>query len=102
MNNLMIVGRIEKSPIINEKENSVEFTLKVGRTYQNKNGEYEVDFIPIKIFGPMKQGVLDHCKENDVIGIRGRLSKLKNKNLEIVIEKISFLANGKANQNEDI
>lgn len=76
MNNLIIVGRIEKSPVMNEKENCVEFTLKVGRTYRNKNGEYEVDFIPIKIFGPMQQGVIDHCKENDAIAVKGRLSKL--------------------------
>lgn len=102
MNNLMIVGRIEKSPIINEKENSVEFTIKVERNYRNKNGEYETDFIPIKIFGAMKQGVLDYCKENDVIAVKGRLSKLRNEKLEIVVEKLSYIASGKDFQNEDI
>ena len=102
MNNLMIMGRIEKSPIINEKENSVEFTIKVERNYRNKNGEYETDFIPIKIFGSMKQGVLDYCKENDVIAVKGRLSKLRNEKLEIVVEKLSYIARGKDFQNEDI
>ncbi len=102
MNNLMIVGRVEKFPIINEKENCVEFTIKVERNYRNENGEYETDFIPIKIFGSMKQGVLDYCKENDVIAVKGRLSRLKNKNLEIAVEKISYLANGKVNRNENI
>ena len=100
MNNLMIVGRIEKSPVMNEKENCVEFTLKVSRTYQNENGEYEVDFIPIKVFGSMKQGVLDYCKENDVVGVRGNLTRLKDKNLEVVAKKISYLA--RSNQNENI
>jgi len=102
MNNLMILGRIEKSPIINEKENCVEFTIKVERNYRNKNGEYETDFIPIKIFGSMKQGVLDYCKENDVIAVKGRLSKLRNEKLEIVVEKLSYIASGKDFQNENI
>lgn len=95
MNILTIVGRIEKDPVMNEKENCVEFTLKVSRTYQNDNGKFEMDFIPLKIFGSMKQPVLDCCKENDVVAIKGRLSRLKNESLEIVAEKISFIASGK-------
>lgn len=100
MNEVMMVGRIEKSPIMNEKEDCVEFTLKVSRTYQNENGEYEVDFIPIKVFDSMKQNVLDDCKENDVVGVKGRLSRLKDENLEVVAKKISYLA--RSNQNENI
>lgn len=100
MNNLMIVGRVEKFPIINEKENYVEITLKVKRPFKNMNEEYEVDYLPIKIISSMKQSCLDCFKEDSLVCVKGRLSRLKESNLEIIAEKLSYISS-EDNKNEN-
>ena len=100
MNNMIcLVGRLVSDPEINETENRkiTNITLAVPRYWKNMNGEYETDFIPVKLFGQIAETTTEYCKKGDLIGVKGRLARLSGENLTIVAEKISFLASNNKN-----
>ena len=54
MNNLVLVGRLVKRPVLEETENGRKTTtivLAVSRNFKNDIGEYETDFIPVNLVG---------------------------------------------------
>ena len=100
MNNMIcLVGRLVSDPEINETENRkiTNITLAIPRYWKNMNGEYETDFIPVKLFGQIAETTTEYCKKGDLIGVKGRLARLSGENLTIVAEKISFLASNNKN-----
>lgn len=92
LNQTTIVGRLIDIPEI--KEDSVYITLAVPRSYKNSNGEYDTDFIPIKVWKGVEQQVLDYITKGDLIGIKGMIQN-NNNQIEILAEKITFLSNKK-------
>lgn len=48
MNAIQLVGRLTKDVKVNEKVNYI--TVAVNRNYKSQNGEYEADFIDLRIF----------------------------------------------------
>ena len=96
LNQAIIVGRVS-----NYDELGHIVTLAVSRPYKNMNGEYEYDYIPIKLWsGSTTQ--MELVKIGDIIGIKGRIERT-GVELRIVAEKITFLAQGKGEEitNED-
>ena len=69
--------------------------LAIPRSFRNDNGEYETDFIPVSLVGQTACSVNEYCKQGDLIGVRGRMAKLPNSDMQIIGEKVSFLANGR-------
>lgn len=91
LNQAIVVGRIS-----NYDEIGRIVTIAVSRSFKNINGEYEYDYIPIKLWsGSTTQ--MDLVKVGDIIGIKGRIERT-GVELRIVAEKITFLAQG--NQKE--
>lgn len=97
LNQLCLVGRIAEEPTLEEIEGKKKMliTLAVPRSYKNMNGEYDTDFIPIITYGQVAENTKEYCKKGDIVGAKGRLSKLNGRELEIVAEKITFLAQRK-------
>ena len=96
LNQAIIVGRVS-----NYDELGHIVTIAVSRPYKNMNGEYEYDYIPIKLWsGSTTQ--MELVKIGDIIGIKGRIERT-GVELRIVAEKITFLAQGKGEEitNED-
>ena len=96
LNQAIIVGRVS-----NYDELGHIITIAVSRPYKNMNGEYEYDYIPIKLWsGSTTQ--MEVVKIGDIIGIKGRIERTGIE-LRIVAEKITFLAQGKGEEitNED-
>ena len=83
MNNVVLVGKIED--IKSEKQ---IITLSVPRWFKNTDGIYESDYIKCKIFYP----VLDNVSIGNVVGVKGRLQCTDSENLELIAEKVTFLA----------
>ncbi len=103
LNQIVLVGRLVQDPEIKELENGnkkVYIILGVPRSYKNSNGIYETDFIPCKVGYPMCDGVKNYCEKGDLVGIKGRVTKLNNEALEIVTEKVTFLSKRKEEKNE--
>lgn len=95
MNNLVLVGRLVKRPVLEEIENGRKTTtivLAVPRNFKNDVGEYETDFIPVNLVGQVAESTVEYCKQGDVIGVKGRLARLSGNDLQVVAEKISFLS----------
>lgn len=97
MNNVMLVGRLAEEPTIieNIENNNIEIviTLKITRQYKDINGEYKTDLIPCKIWNGIAKSTVEFVRKNDVIGVKGCLKNI-NGRLEVLAEKISFLAIG--------
>lgn len=87
LNQVVLVGRISQL-----KPNKV--IVAVPRSYKNAEGEYDTDYIPIKLTGGIAETTLDYCKKGDMIGVKGRLM-MEHGDLVIMAEKVSFLSSGK-------
>ena len=87
MNQFVLVGRIVK--LEQEKVN-----IAVPRNYKNSEGVYDTDFITIIVKESINEQMQTYCQKGDLIGVKGRIARLDNK-LELVAEKITFLASKK-------
>ena len=97
LNQFTLVGRITKTPEMMENQDGSKFAiinLAVPRTFKNENGEYDTDFIDVVLFNKIAQSCVEYCEQGDIIGLRGSLQRLKNKDLEVHAEKITFLSSG--------
>ena len=104
MNNLVLVGRLVKRPVLEETENgrkTATIVLASSRRFKNADGEYEIDFIPVSLVGQLAETTVEYCRQGDVIGVKGRLARLSGNDLQVVAEKISFLSSRPKNYDEE-
>lgn len=99
LNQFVLVGRLHEEIKEKNKKGFTIITLGVPRSYKSENGEYETDFIDIKISGNIADNTKEYCKKGDIIGAKGRIQtttiKKDNKDIkitELVGEKITFLS----------
>lgn len=91
LNQVCVVGRIKSL----DSDNKCIY-INVPRSYKNENGEYESDLIPITIVSDnIWENTNQYCKENDIIGAKGRLQVSNNQILSFIAEKITFLSSNK-------
>lgn len=100
LNQVVLVGRIknEFEVQMTEKGKQLTLVLEVNRSYKNLDGEYDTDYIPVKILRTMIDSVVENCTKGCLIGVKGRLTKLKNDDLEILAEKVTFLTSKKGGE----
>ena len=105
-NQVSLIGRLVKTPELFETESGKTgtfITLAVGRPYKNQDGEYDTDFLDCTLWTGVAERTAEYCKTGDIIGIRGRLQSrivenedgTKYKKLEVVAERVTFLASSK-------
>lgn len=90
LNQLVLVGRLTDD--VKKEEERAVITLAVSRSYKNANGEYDTDLIPVILNGSIATNTMEYCKKGDVIGVKGRVTRLENEELSIVAEKVTFLS----------
>ena len=106
LNQTIIVGRMTSDSQVKITESGKKLstiTLAVQRSYKNENGEYDVDFIDVVLWGDMASNTCEYCKKGDLIGIKGRIQVstyetedgIKKKVVEVVAEKVTFLSSKK-------
>ena len=93
-NQVILVGRLTNKPILEEREDKVysKVTLAIPRNYKNINGEYDIDYIDVVLFNKIAQSCVEYCEQGDTIGVKGNLQRLKDKDLEVYVEKFTFLS----------
>lgn len=110
-NQVSLVGRLVRTPEMFTTDSGRKgsfVTLAVGRQYKNQDGEYETDFIDCTLWTGVAERTCEYCKSGDIIGIRGRVQTRimeddngnKYKRMEIVAERVTFLASTKHNEDE--
>lgn len=77
MNNTTIIGRVIKDAQIYEKNGkatSARFTLAVRRDYKNKDGEYDSDFIEVRLVGENRAKIAKMIKQGTILSIAGSIT----------------------------
>lgn len=102
LNNYILVGRIAENIEIKEIEGKKVGILKVSvpRCFKNTEGDYDVDIIDLEVYDNIAENVSNYCKKGDVVGAKGRISKLEGEELKLVVEKVTFLSS-KKNEEDD-
>ena len=98
LNQVVMVGRLTSDPEINEVENDrkvATITLAVQRSYKNAEGVYETDFIKCTLWNGIAENTVEYCNKGDLVGVKGRLQCLSGNELQLIAEKVSFLATNK-------
>ena len=100
INRVTLVGRLTKDPNFTENQVSVaNFTVAVNRTFKNKNGEQEADFINVVTFRKQAENVNNYLSKGSLVGIDGRIQTRNYENkegqrifvTEVVADSVQFL-----------
>ncbi|MCY9434172.1 single-stranded DNA-binding protein [Bacillus haynesii] len=102
LNRTVLVGRLTKDPELRYTQSGqavASFTLAVNRTFKNKNGETEADFINCVAWRNTAENISNHLKKGSMAGVDGRLqtrsyddqSGRKVFVTELVVETVQFL-----------
>lgn len=112
LNQVMLVGRIVSEPELKKLEdgNSISnITLAIPRSYKNKDGEYDVDFIGVTLWDNMASQTAEYCKKGDIVAVRGIVeSKIyeengeKKQDLSVKAQKLSFLKSREKSESKEM
>ena len=109
LNQVVLVGRIVKTPELKITENgkkTATVTLAVPRNYKNNEGEYETDFLDCTMWTNVAENTSEYCQTGDMVGVKGRIQTRviqsedgsKRKKTEIIAEKVTFLTTSPNNK----
>ncbi|MCG7343932.1 single-stranded DNA-binding protein [Sporosarcina sp. ACRSL] len=112
MNQVALVGRITKDPILrrlSEGRLQTSFILAVNRKFKNQHGEVDADFILCTAWGKVAQNTAKHCGKGSLIGVGGRIQsrtyEREDKSrvfvTEVIGEEIRFLST-KRRENDNL
>lgn len=103
MNRVVLIGRLTKDPILKYTPGTgtavTNFNLAVDRRLPNKDGQKEVDFVSIVVWGKIAENVANYCAKGRLVGVAGRLQirsyegkdGVKRTIAEVVAEEVQFL-----------
>lgn len=102
INKVILIGRLTKDPetrVLTSGSTVSTFNLAVERTFKSRDGEKEVDFIPIVTWGKTAELCSEYLQKGSLAGIAGRIQTrsyeakdgTKRYVTEVVAEEISFL-----------
>ena len=77
-NKVVLMGNLARDPEIRytvDKRAWVRFTVAVGYTWKNKNGEIqnEADFIPVVVWGPRAETCARYLKKGSAVLVEGKI-----------------------------
>lgn len=109
INSVTLVGRLTKDAEVKTLESGKKvcnITIAVPRSYKNKEGMYDADFVDCTLWESVASNTGEYCKKGDVVGLKGRLETnlrekdgIKIKELKVVAERVSFLSKGNPEKN---
>ena len=109
INRVILVGRLTKDPEYRQTQSGVSkatFTLAVNRTFKNKNGEREADFINVVVFRQQAENVSKYLSKGSLAGVDGRIQSRNYENnegrrvfvTEVVADNVQFMDSKGSNQ----
>ena len=111
MNKVVLVGRITKDPELKHTDSNIpfaRFTIAVNRTYQNKDGERQADFIGCMVWRQQAENFARYMRKGSLIGIEGQIqtSSFDDQNgvrrfvTDVVCDRIHFLESKSSSRSE--
>lgn len=112
INTAVLTGRLTRDPELRVSQNDVQvcnFTLAVNRSFKDRNGENQADFINCVAFRKQAELIKQYVSKGDLFGIEGRQQSRSYENkegqrvfvTETVVEKITFLESNKNKSNNN-
>ena len=113
LNQIILVGRLVRDIQVHESESGKKLatlTLAVPRSFKNRDGLYDTDFFDCTLWDQAALNTSNYCKKSDILGIKGRIQsklieedgKVIRNDIQIIVEKVTFLSNKKGSSNEGI
>ena len=114
-NKAVLMGNLARDPEIRytvDKRAWVNFTVAVGYSWKNKNGEIqnEVDFIPVVVWGPRAETCARYLKKGSGVLVEGRI-RVRNYEAkdgsgkryvtEIMADNVLFVGSKPSSERED-
>lgn len=113
LNKVSLVGRLTRDPELRYLGNGTpvaNFTLAVNRTFKNKNGEREADFINIVVWRKQAENCANYIGKGSLVAVSGRIQSRSYENAdgqrryvtEVVADEVHFLdsKNSKSRDNQ--
>ena len=101
MNSVNLVGRMTKDVDLRYAGNGNaygNFILAVQRTFKNKSGEYEADFITCKAFGKRTETLADNVRKGNQVAISGKIQTgsyekdgMKIYTTDVIVDSFTFI-----------
>lgn len=103
LNQVILVGRLTRDPEIKKTEEGKKYsyiTIAIPRSFKNADGDYDTDFVQLKLWDAVASNTAEYCHKGDIIGAKGRVQTYNVENedgtketkMEIIAEKITFLS----------
>ncbi|MGM0602879.1 MAG: single-stranded DNA-binding protein [Bacillota bacterium] len=109
LNRIVLIGRLTRDPELRYTSNGTpvcNFTLAVERSYTNRQGERDVDFINIVTWRGLAENCARHLGKGRLVGVDGSLHIRKSENNnrtyinpEVTADNVRFLDYGNSSQN---
>lgn len=111
MNKVILIGRITKDPELRNTPTGVpvvSFTIAVNRTYQDKNGERQADFINCIAWRNQAENLARYIRKGGLIAVDGSIQTrsyddqngVRRFVTEVMVNQVTFLESKKDNGNE--
>lgn len=88
MNNLALIERCHDIEMMDD-EHSI-LVVKHLRVYKNKDGKYDIDYIPIYLSNSLSENAMKYLKQGDLVVIKGRIETDVDI-IKIIAKKITFM-----------
>ncbi len=108
-NKVILIGRLTADPELRFTSGGIpvsKFTLAVNRTFSNKQGEREADFIDVVLWRSLAETCANNLKKGYMAAVDGRLQirsyednqGIRRKVAEVVADTVRFLDRGRDSQ----
>lgn len=113
MNNVVLIGRLTHEPELrftNSNKAVLNSSIAVQRNFTNQDGEKEVDFINIQVWGKQAENLQKYCSKGSKIAILGQLrvdyfdksDGTKGYKVYVLANNVQFLDTKKEKSNSEI
>lgn len=111
MNKCILVGRLTKDSELRSTNSGLSvssFPIAINRTFKNKNGGYDTDFLSITLYGKQAENISKYLVKGTQVGIDGRIQTRNYENeegkkvyvTEVIAENVELLGSKKETSNE--
>lgn len=108
-NKIILIGRLTADPELRFTPGGVpvsRFTLAVNRSFSNKQGDRETDFIDVVVWRNLAETCSNYLKKGYMAAVDGRLQirsyddnqGIRRKAAEVIAENVRFLDRGRDSQ----
>ena len=106
MNRVLLIGRLTTKPELRYTASNLpfsRFSVAVNRTFSNRDGERETDFINIVVWRKQAENVCNYLDKGSLVSVEGRLQQSsyedkdgnRRNRLDVVADNIQFLSRKK-------